>query len=72
LLGKKFIGTKGKGKEQTPSGAGGAAKQKNSQSCELTEMKYSPDGEYLAIASRDKTIHILSIQVRLYTLLSLS
>jgi WD40 repeat protein len=74
LLGKKFIGTKGKGKEQNPNGGGGGGgavggggggggKQKSTQSCELTEMKYSPDGEYLAVASRDKSIHILSIQV---------
>lgn len=61
LLGKKFIGTKSKGKEG--NAPGGGAKPKSSQSCELTEMKYSPDGEYLAVASRDKFIHFLAAKV---------
>lgn len=64
LLGRKFIGNKGKGKEPAATAAvGGGAKPKNLQSCELTEMKYSPDGEYLAVASRDKSIHFLSARV---------
>jgi hypothetical protein len=66
LLGRKFIGNKGKGKEPAATAGGGGGngiKPKNLQSCELTEMKYSPDGEYLAVASRDKSIHFLSVRV---------
>lgn len=69
LLGKKFIGSKSKGKDgnvQAPTGGGGAGgpKQKNQiQSFEITEIKYSPDGEILAVATRDKFIHFLSAKV---------
>lgn len=57
LLGRKFIGTKvnSKGKD--------GVKQKNLSPCEITELRYSPDGEYLVAAGRDKTIHIISAKV---------
>jgi len=49
ILGRKFVGVKG----------GGNAKKDVSKT-EITALKYSPSGNVLAVATRDKIIHLLS------------
>jgi WD40 repeat protein len=52
ILGRKFVGAKG--------GAGG---KKDISKTEITALKYSPSGDVLAVATRDKIIHLLSAAV---------
>ena len=57
LLGRRFVGSKdSKGGEK----GGGRRSAKH----EITELKYSPNGDVLAVAGRDKCIHFLSTAVR--------
>ena len=49
ILGRKFVGSKG-------ANAG----KKDVSKTEVTAMKYSPGGDVLAVATRDKHIHLMS------------
>ncbi|CAE7718845.1 EML6 [Symbiodinium microadriaticum] len=60
LLGRKFVGSKSGSKGNEKGGARRSAK------FEITELKYSPTGDCLAVAGRDKSIHFLSAVVRVH------
>ena len=54
ILGRKFVGAKGSKK-----GEG----KKDVSKTEITDLRYSPAGDVLAVATRDKIIHLLSAAV---------
>lgn len=49
ILGRKFV-----------SGKGGQSQKKDVSKTEITAMRYSPNGEVLAVATRDKVVHLLN------------
>lgn len=64
LLGRKFVGLKNGSKGKGGAGARGAAKH------EITELKYSPGGDVLAVTGRDKAVHFLSAVVSVFNVSS--
>jgi WD40 repeat protein len=52
ILGRKFVG-----------GKGAKASKKDTSKTEITDLKYSPGGDVLAVATRDRIIHLLSAAV---------